>query len=106
MIIFIAHLKVKSENVSAFEALMSYVVEMTHKHEPGVCCYEFAKAVGEPDTYVVVEMYRDAQAHAAHMDTDWVKQSLPKSMRMIEGKPDIKQYVTPGSEPVTPRLKL
>lgn len=101
MITFIAHLRVKPENEPAFETLMNRVVKMTQEREPGVLHYQFAKAVDTPGLYVVVEVYRDAQAHAAHMETEWVKQSLPASLRLIDGKPDIKQYVSPGTEPVT-----
>jgi quinol monooxygenase YgiN len=106
MITFIAHLRVRPENAPAFEALMTYVAAMTHEHEPGVSYYEFAKSVEEPSTYVVIEAYRDPQVHAAHMASAWVQESLPKSARLIEGKPDIKQYVTPGSEPIVRRTKF
>jgi quinol monooxygenase YgiN len=106
MITFIAHLHVKPDNAAAFEALMNYVTDMTRKHEPGVAYYGFAKSVDEPDTYVVVEVYLDAEAQAKHMTTDWVRDSLPKSARLIEGKPNIKQYVTPGSAPVVRRMNF
>jgi quinol monooxygenase YgiN len=99
MITFIAHVRVKPESARAFETLMTYVADMTHTHEPGVAYYEFAKSVDEPDTYVVVEVYRDTDSHAAHMASAWVQESLPRSARLIEGKPTIKQYVTPGDEP-------
>jgi quinol monooxygenase YgiN len=103
MITFIARLRVKPENASAFETLISHVTEMTRMHEPGVAYYAWSKGVDEPDTYLVVEVYGDPAAQAAHMETDWVKQSLAKSATLIEGRPDIKQYATPGSEPVTRR---
>jgi quinol monooxygenase YgiN len=106
MITFIAHLKVRPENAAAFEALMTHVAEMTHRHEPGVAYYEFAKSVDEPDTYVVVEVYGDIEIHARHMASAWVKESLPKSARLIEGKPDIKQYVSEGSQPVVRRTQF
>lgn len=105
MITFIAHLKVRPENGPAFEALMAHVRNMTRQHEPGVAYYDFAKSVEEPDTYVVVEVYRDAGAHATHMETDWVVESIPQSRRLIEGKFNIKQYVSPGVEPVVRRMK-
>jgi len=105
MITFIAHLKVRSENGPAFEALMTHVRDMTRQHEPGVAYYDFARSVDEPDTYVVVEVYRDANAHAAHMETPWVTESIPRSRRMVEGKFNIKQYVSPGVEPVARRMK-
>ena len=103
MITFIAHLRVKPENAAAFEALMTYVRDMTLEHEPGVAYYAWSKGVDEPDTYLVVEVYQDVAAQAAHMATEWVKESLPKSALLIEGRPDIKQYVSPGSEPVLRR---
>ena len=99
MIIFIAHLKVRPENGPAFEALMTHVRDLTRQHEPGVAYYEFAKSVDESDIYVVVEVYRDPEAHRAHMNTDWVIESLPKSRQLVEGKFNIKQYVSPGAEP-------
>lgn len=100
MITFIAHLRVPPENAAAFEELMTYVAKMTHEHEPGVVYYEFAKSADEPDTFVVIEVYRDAEVHAAHMASPWVTESLPKSARLIEGRPHIRQYVSGDSKPV------
>ena len=79
---------------------MTHVAEMTHRHEPGVAWYEWAKSVDEPDTYVVIEVYRDAEVHAGHMASAWVRESLPKSAALIEGRPHIRQYVSEGSQPV------
>ena len=105
MITFIAHLKVRPENRAAFEALMTLVRDTTRQHEPGVAYYDFGMSVEEPDTYVVIEVYRDAGAHAAHMKTDWVTESIPRSRRLVEGKFDIKQYVSPGVEPAVRQMK-
>jgi quinol monooxygenase YgiN len=96
----IAHLRVPPANAEAFEALMTHVRDMTRAHEPGVVHYDFAKSADERDTYVVVEVYRDADAQAAHMATEWVTRSLPKSAALIEGRPHIRQYVNGGSQPV------
>jgi quinol monooxygenase YgiN len=96
----ICQLKVRPENVAEFEALMGHVVAMTREHEPGVIHYAFAKSVDESDTYAVVEVYRDAEVHAAHMATPWVTEALPKSAALIEGLPHIRQYVCEGSRPV------
>ncbi len=99
MITFIVHVSVSPENATAFEALMMHVVAMTQEHEPGVRYYEFAKSVEQSDTYVIVEAYQDQRAHAEHMASPWVKESLPSSLRLTEGKPNIKQYVSAGCEP-------
>ena len=105
MITFIAHMKVKPENAAAYEALMTRVRDQTRQHEPGVAYYEFFKSVEVEDTYLVVEVYRNAQAHASHMVTAWVTESIPQSRRLVDGKFDIKQYVSPGSTPTVRRMK-
>jgi quinol monooxygenase YgiN len=105
VITFIAHLKVRPENGPAFEALMSRVRDLTRANEPGVAYYDFGKSAEEPDVYCVVEVYRDAAAHASHMGTAWVTESIPVSRQLVEGRFDIKQYVSPGTEPVMRRMK-
>lgn len=103
MITMIARMRVLPENAAAYEELMTRVADMTLKREPGVAYYAWAKCVDEPDVYVVVEVYQDAQAHAAHMASEWVTQSIPVSRKLVDGKFDIRQYVTPGQEPVVLR---
>jgi len=76
------------------------VAAETREHEPGVAYYAWSKSVADPELYVVVEVYRDVPAHEAHMASRWVRESLPKAARLMAGKPDIKQYVSDGSEPV------
>lgn len=97
MISFIVHLHVPPENAGAFEELMTYVAAMSNEHEPGVVYYGFAKSVDEADTYAVVEVYRDQAACASHGDTDWVRESVPKSMCLTDGVARIVQYVSPGT---------
>jgi quinol monooxygenase YgiN len=103
MISFLVHLRVRPQNAAALEALLADVAAKSFAQEPGVLYYAFARSVDEPDTYVVMEVYRDAAAQAAHMATAWVRDSLPQSARLIEGAPQIRQYVSPGAEPVRQR---
>lgn len=100
MITMIAHLRVLAENATSYEALMTGVAEMSRRNEPGIVYYEWAKSADEPDTYVVIEVYRDGEAHASHMAASWVVEALPKAARLIEGRPHIRQYVSHGSAPV------
>ena len=105
MITMIARMRVSEENAAEYEALLSHVAAMTLQHEPGVPYYAWAKSADEPGTYLVVEVYRDAVAHAAHMASAWVTESLPKSIALVDGGFDIQQYVSEGSEPVVLRHK-
>ena len=105
MITFIVHLQVSPENAEAFEELMTDVAAMSNEREPGVVYYAFAKSVEDADTYVAVEVYRDQAAVVAHGDTEWVRESVPKSLRLIEGMPRIAQYVSPGTDPVVSQFE-
>jgi quinol monooxygenase YgiN len=105
MITFIAHLQVQPQNARAFEELMTYVTTMTLDNEPGVAYYGFAKSVEEPNTYVVVEVYRDQAACTAHGETPWVRESVPKSLMLTEGLPRLTQYTSPGATPVASRFE-
>lgn len=106
MITFVVTMRVAPHNAAALAALIGKVARLSLANEPGVIHYGFGERVDEPGTFVVVEVYADAAAQAAHMQTDWVRDSLPKSMALIEGRPEIRQYVTPGTQPVTARVKL
>lgn len=105
MITFVTHLKVGPANAPALEALLTQVRDTTLDREPGVAHYDFARSADEAGLYVVIEVYRDAEAHAAHMETEWVRDSIPKALRLIEGRPAISQYVSPGVEPAVRRFK-
>jgi quinol monooxygenase YgiN len=98
MITFIALFRVPPENAAAFEELLTYVVTMSNT-EPGVVFYGFARSVDAADTYSVVEVYQDQDAVASHGQSDWVTESVPKFLDLIEGMPDIRQYVSPEALP-------
>jgi len=103
LITFLAHVRVRQCNSAAFEDLMSYVAAKTYENEPGVLYYEFSRSVQDSELYLVIEVYADAAAHAAHMASAWVTESLPRSAALVEGKPETRQYVSPGAEPVRTR---
>jgi quinol monooxygenase YgiN len=100
VIVFIAHVRVKAENAAAYEALMADVAAQTRAHEPGVLSYTWARSVADLELYVVIEAYRDVPAHQAHMASRWVTAALPKAAELMSGRPEIRQYVSAGSEPV------
>jgi quinol monooxygenase YgiN len=105
MITFIVHLDVPPENAAAFEELMTHVAATSLEREPGVLYYAFAKSVDDPQTYVVVEVYRDQAACDAHGQTEWVTESVPESLNLIIGMPRIQQYVSPGATPTGRRFE-
>jgi quinol monooxygenase YgiN len=105
VITFIANLRVPAQNSKAFEDLMSHVTSLTLENEPGVVHYGFAKSVDDAEAYVVVEIYRDQEAVAAHGANPWVGDSVPKMLKLTEGMPQLVQYVSPGAEGVVSRFE-
>jgi quinol monooxygenase YgiN len=103
MITYIVHLRVKPNRTRDFEALMSEVAARVHETEPDVLYYEFAISAADAATYVVIEVYRSREANAAHLALPWIIESLKKSGKMIEGVPDIRQYISPGTDPIPGR---
>jgi quinol monooxygenase YgiN len=70
MIGVVATMKVKPDQIAAFEAAMRDLVHATKTNEPGVKVYEFCRAQRSPDTYVVMELYADQPTLDAHMKSD------------------------------------
>jgi len=103
MITFIAYFTVAPENAAAFEELLEHVVAMSNT-EPGVVYYGMAQSVEDATKYSVVEVYRDQEAVAAHGQTAWVAESVPQFLSLIDGLPDIEQYVSTGAAPVAARF--
>ena len=106
MIAFITHSRVSPENAAAFEAVIEDMCAKVRENEPGVIYYGFARSVDDPDTYVVIEIYRDEAAVRAHAETDYLKASVSQTSPLIEsGRYDIKQYVCGGDAPIFHRPK-
>lgn len=100
MITIIARMRVSEANAPAYEALLTEVAASTLMNEPGVPYYAWSKSTGEPDSYLVIEVYQNAAAHAAHMASAWVREALPHSLALVDGGFQIEQYVSEGSEAV------
>ena len=106
MITFITHMRVRPENVAAFETVIADMCAKVLENEPGVVYYGFARSVDDPDTYVVIEIYRDEAALLAHGETDYLKASVSATSRLIEGENyDIHQYVSDADLPIHRRRK-
>jgi quinol monooxygenase YgiN len=67
---FIVHVQVhvKPENIEAFKAA-TLVNARASRHEPGVARFDVVQQLDDPAKFVLVEVYRDAAANAAHKET-------------------------------------
>ena len=98
MITFINHMRVNPDNAAAFEEILTDVCAKVRENEPGAIHYSFAKSAKDPNTYVVIEVFRDETSVQAHADTDFIKASIPKASLLVEdGKIDVQRYVSAGA---------
>jgi autoinducer 2-degrading protein len=68
LVVVHVEVRVKAEAVEAFRLAARENAEQSLK-EPGVARFDVAQEVDDPTRFVLVEVYRDAQAPAAHKAT-------------------------------------
>jgi quinol monooxygenase YgiN len=68
MLIVHVHVHVKPESVEAFTAATITNARLS-RLEPGVLRFDVLQQADDPTKFVLVEIYRDAAASAAHKDT-------------------------------------
>ena len=68
MIIVHVHVHVKAECIEAF-AKASAENARQSKLEPGIAQFDVLQQEGDPSRFILVEVYRDAEASAAHKAT-------------------------------------
>ena len=96
MIAMITYMRVRQENVQAFEAALAEMIHNVRENEPGALHYDLFKSVDDRGTYMVIEIYRDEAAVEAHRKTDYLRASIAKTVPLVEEQRfDIKRYVSP-----------
>ena len=69
-------------------SIMNELAAETRK-EPGFVRYDFFKEQGDPRVIVSYEEWRDAEAEAAHWQTDHLKGALGKLGTVLDAQPQI-----------------
>lgn len=68
MFVIHVHIRVKPEFIEAFKAA-TLANARASVQEPGVVRFDVMQQADEPTRFVLVEVYRDAAANAAHKET-------------------------------------
>jgi len=64
--------------------------------EPGNLFFEWSRSVDEPDTYVLVEAFRDSRAGEAHVGSDHFRAAMASMPDAIADTPQIVNVEVPG----------
>ena len=89
MIGIIATLKVQEAKAAEFEAIFKDLAEQVRANEPGNLFYQLTKSRTEPETYKVLELYKDQDALTHHGQTDYFKAGGAKMGPCMAGRPDV-----------------
>ena len=68
------------------------------RREPGNLWFEWSRSVENPNQFVLLEAFRDAQAGAEHVKSEHFKAAIREQPSMLAGVPDIVNVEVPGTE--------
>lgn len=85
----IAIIKIQDGKGGEFEAFASELAKQVWANEPGNLAYELTKSRTEPNTYKILELYKDQDALTHHGGTEYFKAAGPKFGAVLAGRPEI-----------------
>jgi len=88
MIGVLVKLNIKEGSEKDFEENMLKLVEATNTNEPGVFYYGLLKT-DNPQTYQMIEIYKDAESHTHHSQTEHFKELGGALAPFLAGAPEI-----------------
>lgn len=95
MILIVVKFPVRPERSEEWISLVSDFTTAT-RSEPGNIMFEWSRSVDDPDTFVLVEGFRDDAAGAAHVGSDHFKAAMSWMPDVVAAKPQIINVHTPG----------
>jgi quinol monooxygenase YgiN len=89
MIGIVATLKVQDGKNAEFEGIFRDLAEKVRANEPGNLMYQLTKSRADPNTYKVLELYKDQAALDLHGGTEYFRAAGPKLGPCLGGRPEI-----------------
>ena len=89
MIGIVATLKVQDGKGPELEAVFKELAALVRANEPGNVAYQLTKSRSDPNTYKVLELYKDQDALTAHGQSTHFREMSPKMGPCLAGRPDI-----------------
>jgi quinol monooxygenase YgiN len=89
MIGIVATLKVQDGKNAEFEGVFRELAEKVRANEPGNLLYQLTKSRADPNTYKVLELYKDQDALSAHGGTEYFRALGARMGPCMAGRPEI-----------------
>ena len=88
MILIVVKMPVRPERAEEWAALSEEYTRAVRAEE-GNLFFEWSKSLEEPDTYVLVEGFRDAAAGASHVGTQAFEDFVERAPDLVAAQPQI-----------------
>jgi len=89
MIAVVAILRAKPDKTDEFERLFMELAAEVRANESGNIAYQLCRSRTEPNTYKVLELYRDEAALEAHRASEHFRTAGPGLGGVLQGRPEI-----------------
>jgi quinol monooxygenase YgiN len=90
---FFVKFKARPGKSAALEAAFKEMQAGVRAHEPGNVQYDFFVEAGDPQTYVIIERYRDQAAVQAHGASEYGKKLMAQLADLMDGRPQADRLV-------------
>lgn len=95
MIAIVVRWPVRPEHVDRWPEVVRAFTQAT-RAEPGCLWFEWSRSLEEPDTFVLVEGFRDADAGAAHTGSEHFARAMRELGAYVAARPKIISVETDG----------
>jgi quinol monooxygenase YgiN len=95
VILIVIKFPVRPERADEWSTLAADYARAVNAEE-GSLFFEWSRSVDEPDTFVCVEGFRDADAGSAHVGTQAFKYFVEKAPDLVAAQPQIIYVDAPG----------
>jgi len=90
---FVVTFKVKEGKNADFEKAFAEMMVAVRAHEPGNVQYDLFRSPQDPQTYVIIERYKDEAARAAHSKSEHGKKLITALSDLLDGRPSAQALV-------------
>lgn len=95
MILIVAKNSIRPEHADSFPSLIDEFTVAT-RAEPGNICFDWYRSVEDPNTYVLVEAFRDGAAGEAHVTSAHFQAAMARLSELLAEVPEIVNVEVPG----------
>jgi len=95
MIFIVVKQPVRPKFADEFPSLVAEFTKAT-RAEPGCLSFDWYRSAEDPNLWVLIEAYRDAEAGEAHVQSAHFKEAMAQMPRLLAAVPDIINVEVPG----------